>query len=268
MIQLSPQILPLEIAQELQHYQEEIDRIPTYAERVQRGKDAFRARNKATNRVFKSVRETLALMCSGSCRCMYCEDSCADEVEHIKAKDLYPEFVFVWENYLYACGPCNGGKSNTFAVFDRQTGGMIDVTRKRGAPLLPPIAGDDVLLNPRIDDPLQYLALDLRDTFEFQPLPGLTQRDRDRAIFTRDTLFLNRDVLVVARRHAYGSYRARLYEYIVERERKATAIQLQPLIESLQRLQHPTVWREMQRQQRRLPDLHGLFEQAPEALTW
>lgn len=268
MIQLSPQALPSEIAQELQRYQQEIDAIPTYAERVQQGKDAFRQRNKSTNRVFKIVRETLASMCSGSCRCMYCEDSCADEVEHIKAKDLYPEFVFVWENYLYACGPCNGGKNNTFAVFDQQTGNMLVVTRKHNDPVIPPAAGDDVLINPREENPLRYLALDLRNTFEFQPLPGLTARDRDRAIFTRDTLALNRDILVVARRHAYGSYRARLREYIAERERNTPTPLLNLLIESLQRLQHPTVWREMQRQQHILPDLSSLFAQAPEALNW
>ncbi|MCE7986241.1 MAG: hypothetical protein DYG89_34120 [Caldilinea sp. CFX5] len=268
MIQLSPQDLPAEIAQELQRYQVEIDAVQTYAERVQRGKTLFSARNKATSRVFKTVRETLAAMCSGSCRCMYCEDSCADEVEHIRPKDLYPEFVFVWENYLYVCGPCNGGKNNAFAVFSQQTGSVIVVTRKQSDPVVSPTAGDDVLINPRIEDPLRYLALDLRNTFEFQPLPGLTDRDRERAIFTRDTLALNRDILVVARRHAYESYRARLREYIVERECDTPTLQLSLLVESLQRLQHPTVWREMQRQQQVLADLRSLFEQAPEALNW
>lgn len=268
MIQILPQHLPLEITQALQRYQKEIDEISPYAERVQLGKNAFGMRNKSTNHVFRSVRETLATMCSGSRRCMYCEDSCADEVEHIKPKDLYPEFVFVWENYLYACGPCNGGKNNAFAIFDHQTGEKIIVTRRRGAPIVPPKPGDDVLINPRIEDPLRYLALDLRNTFEFQPLPGLTARERERAQYTRDALALNRDILVVARRHAYGSYRARLQEYIVERGRDTSTEQLNVLIESLRRLQHPTVWREMQRQQDKLPDLQPLFEQIPEALMW
>ncbi|MEZ4863604.1 MAG: hypothetical protein R3C14_19950 [Caldilineaceae bacterium] len=268
MIQLPFQELPAEIAQELRQYQQNIDAIPTYTERVQQGKSAFSTRNRPTNRVFKTVRATLATMCSGSRRCMYCEDSCADEVEHIKAKDLYPEFVFVWENYLYACGPCNGGKNNAFAVFDHLTGNIIDVTRKRGDPIIPPIAGDDVLINPRVEDPLHFLALDLRNTFEFQPLPGLTRRAQERANYTCEILALNRDVLVEARRHAYGSYRARLHEYISERNQDATSAQLNRLIESLLRLQHPTVWREMQRQQHVLSDLHPLFEQAPEALGW
>jgi hypothetical protein len=33
-------------------------------------------------------------------------------------------------------------------------------------------------------------------------------------------------------------------------------------------LDHPTVWREMQRQHLTVDELRQLFEQAPEALTW
>ena len=54
----------------------------------------------------------LSAMCHGPRRCMYCEDSAADEVEHFRPTDLYPEFVFAWMNYLYACGPCNVRKKN------------------------------------------------------------------------------------------------------------------------------------------------------------
>ena len=49
---------------------------------------------------------------------MYCEDSVGDEVEHHRPKNLYPDHTFLWDNYLYACGPCNGPKNNRFAVFD------------------------------------------------------------------------------------------------------------------------------------------------------
>ena len=33
-------------------------------------------------------------------------------------------------------------------------------------------------------------------------------------------------------------------------------------------MSHPTVWREMQRQQQLMPELETLFSHAPEALTW
>ena len=70
----------------------------------------------SSNPTFRKVRESLTRMCSGAQRCVYCEDSVGDEVEHIEPKDLYPCLVFLWTNYVYACGRCNGGKSNKFAV--------------------------------------------------------------------------------------------------------------------------------------------------------
>jgi hypothetical protein len=96
---------------------------------------------------------------------MYCEDAPADEVEHHSPKDLYPELVFTWRNYLYACGPCNGPKNNRFAVMDPADGRLIDVSRPRGAPVIPPAQGTLALLDPRRDDPMAFLMLDLRDTF-------------------------------------------------------------------------------------------------------
>ncbi len=268
MIQLAQQPLPSDAAKELQQYQQEVDAILPYKDRVQRGKKDFSKYNKTDDRVFKSVRATLTLMCSGSRRCMYCEDSCADEVEHIKPKDLYPESVFKWENYLYACGICNREKSNAFAVFVTGTGKKVIVTRKKDDPIVPPVAGDNVFLDPRIENPLSFLALDLRDTFKFVPFPGISPKERERAIYTRDTLQLDREVLVEARRQAYGSYKARLHEYIVERNKGRDKSQLDQLVRSLQRLQHPTVWLEMQRQYDRVPDLIPLFAQVPEAFIW
>lgn len=40
------------------------------------------------------------------------------------------------------------------------------------------------------------------------------------------------------------------------------------MIIALQRMQHPTTWKEMQRQQQFIPELKELFDLAPEALDW
>ena len=61
--------------------------------------------------LFNVLKESLALMCSGNQRCMYCEDSFADEIEHRRPKNLYPQQTFDWDNMLYSCGPCNGPKT-------------------------------------------------------------------------------------------------------------------------------------------------------------
>ncbi len=49
----------------------------------------------------------LRAMCNGPQRCMYCEESMATAIEHMRPRSSYPEATFVWENYLLACSTCN-----------------------------------------------------------------------------------------------------------------------------------------------------------------
>jgi uncharacterized protein (TIGR02646 family) len=252
----------------LQSFQSEIDGLPDYAARVDAAKERFPKRNTASNATFREVRKTLARMCSGARRCMYCEDSVADEVEHVRPKDLYPEAVFVWGNFLYACGPCNGGKRNKFVVLVPPAN-VIDVTRQQGSPVVPPVAGTPMFIDPRTEDGLLYMQLDLTGTFRFVPTSALNTGDYARAEHTIRILKLNdRDYLVAARKEAYGSYVARLDQYATWSEAGKTPVQLTRLRNSLFRMGHPTVWAEMKRQHRRLKQLRSLFERIPEALTW
>jgi hypothetical protein len=208
-------------------------------------------------------------MCPGAMRCVYCEDSALDQVEHIAPKDWFPELVFVWDNYVYACGPCNRWKSDNFAVFVHATGQLTHLERERNAPVLPPEPGDPVFLNPRVDDPLAYLQLDLLSTFYFGPILPLSTREGQRADYTIEVLGLNeRDELPVARADAYENYCARLAVYVYEKAHGAAQSELNWLRDRLLRSNHPTVWREMVRQQATIPKLSDLFVQAPEALVW
>jgi hypothetical protein len=200
---------------------------------------------------------------------VYCEDSCADEVEHIKPKDLYPESTFLWDNYVYACGPCNGPKNNHFAVFSIATGLQADVTRGRLGPVVEPEPGSPVLINPRWEDPLKFMELDLVDTFLFLPTKPKGSKDFERADYTIRVLKLNeRDVLLKARKEAYDSYEARLSRYITLRDEGEPVIKLKKRVRALKRMQHPTVWKEMKRQHSLIPTLNQLFADAPEALAW
>ncbi len=118
MIKLPTQISPSKKALEgLRKYQSEIDKLPTFEEKSRKAKVVFPKRNKNGNKVFDEIKIKLTEMCSGARRCIYCEDSVGDEVEHIHPKNLYPEMCFCWENYVYACGKCNGPKGDQFAVF-------------------------------------------------------------------------------------------------------------------------------------------------------
>ena len=136
-------------------------------------------------------------------------------MEHVQPKELYPCLVFVWVNYVYACGRCNGRKRNKFAVVVDNR--LVDVTRKQGAPVIAPVSGAPAFVNPRIDDPLAFLDLDLDGTFAVLPRDDLSEIDRERAEFTIETLGLNRDVLRQARDTAFRSYRALLHEYVTKR---------------------------------------------------
>jgi hypothetical protein len=268
MIQLPHSVLPAATQTQLEEFQRAIDDIPLYADKVSAAKERFERYNRRSNATFKVIRSTLTSMLSGARRCGYCEDSYADEVEHVRPKDLYPELTFIWENYIYACGPCNGPKNNRFAVFN--IGGvLIDITRRRGDPIIPPPAGDFVLIDPRRENALDFMELDLKDTFYFLPKGNPDSLVYERAKYSIDVLRLNeRDLLPAARAEAYASYRARVMEYTRRRDEGALRGSLDRYIIALQRMGHPSVWHEMKRQGEIVPELHEIFELAPEALAW
>ena len=215
-------------------------------------------------------------MCVGPVRCAYCEDSLADEVEHIVPKTLFPERAFDWENYLYACGPCNGPKSNRYGVWTGVE--IIEFVRRRGASIVPPPIGISGFIDPRTEDPLLFFELDMggvtpggdliKGTFELLPIDGLPKVVDARARFTIDVLGLNREVIPVARENAFGGFRARLREYAKCKEAGEPASALDRMKRDLLSTPHLTVFAEMQRQRSLLPEIDGLFEQIPEAMTW
>lgn len=269
MIRLPDESLDIATATTLRTYQAEVDAAGAYPEQVAEAKRLFVLRNVRGNATFGEIKRVLDRMCAGARRCAYCEDSLADEVEHVRPKDLYPQVVFAWSNYVYACGPCNGPKSNHFAVFVEGSDDPFEVARSWRAPVVPPIDGAPVLLDPRTEDAAAYMWLDLRETFFFAPSAAKGTRDYERAAYTIKTLQLNqRDALPRARREAYKDYLAHIRSYAHERDKRATPTRLLELRTSARERQHPTVWREMVRQRELIPELRELFAAVPEAATW
>ncbi|GAB3639215.1 hypothetical protein GCM10027422_48060 [Hymenobacter arcticus] len=277
MIQLPDNITPdVATLATLATYQTAVDQGASFTEQAAAAKAGFKARNVKTNAAFNEVKKALALMCSGARRCCYCEDSVGDEVEHIYPKSLYPESCFVWDNYLYACGNCNGPKNDKFAVFRQGNGQFEEVNPPHGQPAQQPPAGTAVLLNPRLEDPMDYLMLDLRDTFEFviRAAPGTVAYQRARYTL-HEVLNLNkREFLREAREESYLDYKARLHMYVTKKAAGAPTAQLDRMRQQLQKKQHPSVWKEAQRYHRlgllakTDPDFDKLFSDASEALTW
>lgn len=263
MIRITCEPISANSAHQLAAWQQSVDALPTFHERVEQAKTSFKRHNKTRNPVFREVRAKLAAACGDLQRCMYCEDNMAVEIEHHHPKTLYPSRAFDWTNYLYACGSCNRPKSSKFSVFSSRNS-----LRELIAGVEPPY-GEPVLIDPRAEDPLKYLVLDLSETFVFVPLadrPG--SRDYLRATYTIRILGLNSDIRQRARRSAHESYRALLVAYAVERDDGASARQLRLRRQALTRMPHSTVWHEMKRQRDLLPKLTHLFGRVPEALGW
>lgn len=270
MLRIPDRPLPSAAQLKLEEYQGEIDSLASFAERVKMGKVRFSSRNREEDKAFGPVRQTLKEMCSGVIRCMYCEDSLANQVEHFKPKDFYPELAFVWHNYLYSCGPCNLRKNNKFPIFSSRTGAVVMLSRIPKAPVEPPEPGVPALIDPRHEDPFDYMQLDLRGTFWCQPCdPDAGSGSHQKAKWTIDVLGLNeRDFLPTVRKGAFQGYYALLSQYIRCRDAVNPPQDPDCLVDSLRRHSQVTVWAEMKRQRDQHPHLQDLFAQAPEALGW
>lgn len=277
MLKVAERVLPPEVDALLAQLQSAIDLLPSYPEKVEAAAAAWASKmsSKPKQHAFTVVRRVLAEMCVGPVRCAYCEDSLADEIEHILPKNLFPSKTFEWRNYLFACGPCNGPKSNRFGILSGAS--VEEFTRARGDLMTPPPAGISALVNPREDDPLDFFELDLggigqngaqvEGTFLLISNVDAAPEVQARADFTIDLLGLNREVMRVARRNAFGGFRARLREYVSERQTGFND-RLEALRVDILRTPHLTVFAEMRRQKMYLPEIRDLLELAPEAETW
>jgi hypothetical protein len=245
----------------LDEQQAKIDAVKGYAAQVEAARRAWENRSRER---FRPIRDALAAMCSGEDRCMYCEDSEADEIEHALPRSFFPDRTFRWPNFLFACGPCNGKKSNRFAVISRAARSFVEVKRLPRGAVTPPEEGLAMLIDPRREDPMRSLILDLRFPFHYAPRHERGCLARARAAYTIEVLQMNREPRPRRRQRAYGEYLARLKEYVVETDAGAR----ERLSRWIQTNHHPTVWREMQRQHGRIDELRALFERAPEALSW
>lgn len=230
----------------------------------------------ARKAIFIKIRETLAEMCSGCVRCAYCEDSLADEIEHVLPKSFFPNLAFEWENYLFACGSCNGPKSNRYGIIDR--GVLREVIRTKNGPVVPPPIGVHALINPRCENPLDFMELDLggvtqsgvvlTPTFQFVVRDDICSEDQVRAEFTISVLGMNREVIRSARENAFGGFRSRLREYASEVMVQANSDRLDLLRKDILKAPHLTVFSEMIRQNRFIPEINHLFSEAPHVLYW
>ncbi|MGV8889812.1 MAG: HNH endonuclease [Pseudomonas sp.] len=267
MISITSRDLERHSLERLQGLQDEVNRLVGYEAQVAYAKSSW---SRKPAGLFTGLKARLAEMCSGNLRCVYCEDSLADEIEHMRPKDLYPEQAYVWGNYVLACGPCNGPKNNKFAVLGNPLA-LMDITRKRGAAVVQPVAGRYALIDPRVEDPLEFLWLDFR-TSRYVPNTGDKASETwIRAEYTINVLGLNkRDALVRGRKCAFSGYTSRLRTWL-ERRAHWTPEEQQAFIDDFRMERYRGVWQRMKRYRNGVPALNEvaeLIEVAPEVLDW
>ncbi len=155
-----------------------------------------------------------------------------------------------------------------------------------------PTSHDLAFINPREEDPMNFLLLDL-ETLQFEAHANhpIASRGFTKVVNTVEILGLNDRALAHHRNNATRYYKGLLIEYVAAKkcenfEELIGAIHGRPkldlsksFLEEKNRIlngitkamfggDHPTVWREMIRQQHLLPDeIKALFAQAPELTT-
>lgn len=231
--------------------QREIDNLPAYKSRVELADKKF---NSKPSGLFRRVRDALEISCGDLVRCGYCEDSCADEVEHVWPKAFFPDKTFLIANYLFACGRCNPTKGNKFAIWSAT--GWLDLKQQRESLgyIQPPVS-QSKFIDPVSENPLDLIWLDLAGgSFRFTEIADPGTIEYERADFTITTLRLNKGVLVRARQNAYSGFVDRMNMYVQRKIAGDSPDQLACRLTELRRSPHQTVRFEMARQLP-LPDL-------------
>ena len=100
--------------------------------------------------------------------CGYCEEASGGGVDHFRPKSKFPELVYAWSNWVFACNSCNNAKNDSWP-----TGGYVD-----------PCACSTQ------ERPERFFDFNLR-TGMIVPKSGLTQEERRKASQTIRGLGLN-----------------------------------------------------------------------------
>ena len=108
--------------------------------------------------------------------CGYCERTTKGEVDHFKPKRTFPDLVYEWSNWVFACHECNHSK-----LYKWPSGGYVDPCARTPAAR-----------------PEAFFTFDTT-TGELLPRANLTARRQRKARQTIDDLGLNNDQHLKAR---------------------------------------------------------------------
>ena len=256
--------LSQDINDKLQVYQADVLKKDIFEEQKKEADRLWKKHNKKENQDFSVVRVTLKKMAPKRGFCIYCETNTQNQIDHFRPKACYPEDVFKWENFLPACGVCNLAKHDKFWVYQSGTPRWCRILKTGEQPERH--TGTPALLNPRFEDSMALLGLELGGTFLYYARYPKGTIEYDRAECTVKTLGLNNDVFASARAGAYDAYCSHLESYAIAKSDGKAQLKRKAIL----KIAHATVWWEMKRQavngHRILNRL--FFQQVPEAMQW
>lgn len=170
----------------LQGWQRQLDGVAPYDKRIGTLWEEFTAKP-----LRKRIWSTLEYQCV--CRCVYCEQSAMETIDHFAPKKQFPGTAFAWENFNGACWVCNGSKGQPL-VFQN---------------------GRPKLINPMDEDPARFFHVDPRNGW-MTPALHLQETDDDyiRADYTIIKLKLNERGLPKQRTVAAANLRRALTTYL------------------------------------------------------
>ncbi|MCE7985690.1 MAG: TIGR02646 family protein [Caldilinea sp. CFX5] len=181
MLRVNRPDLPAALRSALDHWQQAVNNGETNSDPWQQ----FHEQDKETKNAILALLKTLF-----HSKCAYCETPDADELDHFWPKSPHhqngfrgtPHYMFAWDNLLLACHKCNG--------FSCKGSRMAwDGENPR-------------LLNPCVDEPLHYFALNLSYDSDVTaghvaPRQDLSPTKQVRAEYTLRLLKLNERRLLV-----------------------------------------------------------------------
>lgn len=224
--------------------QSEVDGQATHLARAERARALFGLKdNNAFREVIAALSELTSAHPDERAYCYYCEHDRRAAVEHVFPSRHYPERAFQYQNYALACFNCNTiKKGDRFAVFDAASKEVVEFDWKSLGENPPPV-GQPVLIDLRLEDPLEFIRLDFATGF-FAPRPGLDKEKQKRAGYTIRLLGLNDDGLPRRRLEYVDAFRRR-FDLLLEAERAGNDDAVRRIITSLREAPHQTVMTEM-----------------------
>lgn len=273
----------------LTQLQAQVNSEVSFAKKAEKAKTLWATKGgKEGKQAFVKIADVLAEMCVSVKTCNYCEGNEANDIEHIFPKSFFPERAFEWQNYLLACKQCNTGyKLDKCFVMDAD--GTVHST-VRG---VEPIHGNVALINPRIDNPKEFLWLNM-EVGKFELHIDLSEAHKNKALKTLEILALNeRDYLIVGRKRVADELYDKMdrlsrivkagtvseiesilapYHGLIDAALPIETIKNQVIETTKQhiyKLLHPSVWYAIQTIASKVNlKWKAIFEVIPEALEW